>query len=203
MVTHPPAPRRVVIAEDESLIRLDLKEMLEEEGYQVVGEAADGEQAVVLAVQHRPDLVLVDVKMPVMDGITAAQQIVSRRLAPVIVLTAFSHRDLAQRAADAGVLAYLVKPFGRAELAPAIEVALSRFAQLTALEADVADLAERLEVRKLVDRAKGLLQERLGLAEPAAFRWLQKAAMDQRRSMREVAEGVVSGLAPPDAGASG
>ncbi|WP_233552621.1 ANTAR domain-containing response regulator [Jiangella rhizosphaerae] len=189
----PAAPaRRVLVAEDESLIRLDLIEMLGEEGYEVVGEAADGASAVRLAEEHRPDLVVMDVKMPVLDGISAAARIVEQRIAPVLILTAFSQRDLVERARDAGAMAYLVKPFSKADLVPAIEMALSRHEEITQLENEVADLNERLETRKLVDRAKGILQTRYGLSEPDAFRWIQKAAMDKRTSMREVAKVVLS-----------
>ncbi|MGH3497709.1 MAG: ANTAR domain-containing response regulator [Nocardioidaceae bacterium] len=183
---------RVVIAEDESLIRLDLAEMLGEEGYDVVGQAADGEQAVALVESLLPDLVVLDIKMPKLDGITAAERIASKRLAPVVILTAFSQRDLVDRAREAGAMAYLVKPFGKADLVPAIEMALSRYAELTALEAEVQDLTERLVTRKLVERAKSVLEEALGLSEPAAFRWIQKTAMDLRLSMRAVAEGVIA-----------
>ncbi|QLQ10475.1 MAG: response regulator [Nocardioidaceae bacterium] len=183
--------RRVVIAEDEALIRLDLAEMLAEEGYDVVGQAADGEAAVALAQQHRPDLVVLDVKMPKLDGIAAAQRIAEQRIAPVVILTAFSQRELVERARDAGAMAYLVKPFTKSDLLPAIEMAVFRFGELQQLEAEVADLTERLETRKQVDRAKGLLQQQLDLSEQEAFRWIQKTAMDLRKSMREVAEGVV------------
>ena len=182
----------MVIAEDEALIRMDLAEMLAEEGYDVVGQAGDGETAVDLAEQHRPDLVVLDVKMPKLDGIAAAQRIASQRIAPVVILTAFSQRDLVERARDAGAMAYLVKPFSKNDLMPAIEMAVSRFAELQQLEAEVADLSERLETRKLVDRAKGILQQRLQLSEPDAFRWIQKTAMDLRLSMRQVSEGVVA-----------
>jgi response regulator NasT len=188
--------RRVVIAEDEALIRLDLKEMLEEEGYIVVAEAGDGASAVRLAAEHRPDLVVLDIRMPVLDGISAAEQIALARTAPVLILTAFSQRELVERARDAGAMAYVVKPFGRADLVPAIEMAISRYAEMTALEAEVADLADRLATRKLLDRAKGRLQEQYGLTEPEAFRWLQKAAMDRRLSMREVAETVLAEAQP-------
>jgi response regulator NasT len=184
--------RRVVIAEDEALIRMDLAEMLAEEGYDVVAAVEDGEQAVARTEELRPDLVILDVKMPRLDGIAAAQRIASQRIAPVVMLTAFSQRDLVERARDAGAMAYLVKPFGKSDLLPAIEMAVSRFAELQQLEAEVADLTERLETRKVVDRAKGVLQERLGLSEPDAFRWIQKTAMDLRLSMREVADGVVT-----------
>src|SRR5215204_1443854 len=165
--------------------------MLTEEGYQVVGEAGDGEAAVELATDLRPDLVVLDVKMPKMDGISAAEQIAGQRIAPVIMLTAFSQRDLVERASQAGAMAYVVKPFGKADLIPAIEVARARFAEIQAVEAEVSDLTERLESRKAVDRAKSLLQSGLGLSEPEAFRWIQKTAMDMRKSMREVAEGVI------------
>src|SRR3954467_8046711 len=181
--------RRVVIAEDEALIRMDLAEMLAEEGYDVVGEAGDGEAAVALAEQHRPDLVVLDVKMPRLDGISAAQRISGQRIAPVVILTAFSQRDLVERASKAGAMAYLVKPFTKNDLVPAVEMALSRFAELQMLEAEVADLTERLETRKLVDRAKGVLQERLELSEPDAFPWVQKTALDLPLPMRQVRGG--------------
>jgi two-component system, response regulator PdtaR len=184
-------PFRVVIAEDEALIRLDLKEMLEEEDYEVVGEAGDGETAVKLAVSQRPDLVILDVKMPVLDGLSAAGQIAGQRIAPVVILTAFSQRDLVERARDAGAMAYLVKPFTKADLVPAIEMAVSRFQETRALEDEVVTLRDRLEVRKLLDRAKGLLQSRHGLTEPEAFRWIQRTSMDRRISMREVAQAVL------------
>ena len=193
--TSPTAPspaRRVVIAEDEVLIRMDLAEMLAEEGYEVVGQAGDGQTAIDLAQQLRPDLVILDVKMPVLDGIAAAEQIARERIAPVVILTAFSQRDLVERARDAGAMAYLVKPFSQTDLVPAIEMAVSRFAELSQLEAEVADLTERLETRKAVERAKSVLQEQLGLTEPDAFRWIQKTAMDLRLSMRQVADGVIA-----------
>jgi len=186
-----PTARRVVIAEDEALIRMDLAEMLAEEGYDVVAAVEDGELAVARTEELRPDLVIMDVKMPRLDGIAAAQRIASQRIAPVVMLTAFSQRDLVESARDAGAMAYLVKPFGKSDLLPAIEMAVSRFAELQQLEAEVADLNDRLETRKVVDRAKGVLQEKLSLSEPEAFRWIQKTAMDLRLSMREVAEGVV------------
>jgi two-component system, response regulator PdtaR len=189
--------RRVLIAEDEALIRLDLKEMLQEEGYDVVGEAGDGAEAVRLAGELEPDLVILDVKMPILDGISAAEQIVGKRIAPVVMLTAFSQRDLVERAVEAGAMAYLVKPFAKTDLIPTIEVAVSRAAQLTALEGEVGDLTERLETRKVVDRAKGRLQAEHGLSEPEAFRWIQKTSMDRRTTMRTVAEAVVGGSDGP------
>jgi two-component system, response regulator PdtaR len=193
-----PGGARVVIAEDEALIRMDLAEMLAEEGYDVVAQAADGARAVELAEEHRPDLVILDVKMPVLDGISAAERIARARIAPVVILTAFSQRELVERARDAGAMAYLTKPFTRSDLVPAIEIAVSRFSELGALEAEVADLGDQLAARKAVDRAKGTLQKEIGLSEPDAFRWIQKTAMDLRRSMREVAEGVVEhGVAGP------
>ncbi|WP_228387836.1 MULTISPECIES: ANTAR domain-containing response regulator [unclassified Nocardioides] len=182
--------RTVVIAEDEVLIRMDLAEMLSEEGYTVVGQAGDGQRAIELVEELRPDLVILDVKMPVLDGIAAAEHIAGRRIAPVVMLTAFSQRELVERARDAGAMAYLVKPFSQSDLVPAIEMALSRFAELTLLESQVADLSDRLETRKAVERAKGVLQAQLKLSEPDAFRWIQKTAMDLRLSMRQVADGV-------------
>ncbi len=182
----------MVIAEDEALIRLDLKEMLEEDGYAVVGEAGDGESAVKLATELRPDLVILDVKMPVLDGISAAERIVSERIAPCLILTAFSQRDLVERAREAGAMAYLVKPFTKGDLVPAIEMAVSRHEEMAALEKEVTTLTERLETRKLVERAKGLLMAQHGWSEPQAFRWIQKASMDRRLSMRQVAQIVVT-----------
>jgi response regulator NasT len=187
------AIKRVLIAEDEALIRLDLREMLQEEGFDVVGEAADGEQAVDLAVELNPDLVICDIKMPKMDGIAAAAQIAAKRIAPVVILTAFSQRDLIERARDAGAMAYLVKPFQKRDLLPAIEMATSRFAEIRALESEVTNLRERLEARKLIERAKGVLMTEHRMTEPEAFRWIQRAAMDNRTSMRAVAELVLSG----------
>ena len=186
---------RVLVAEDEALIRMDLVEMLEEEGSDVVGQCGAGASAVRLATELRPDLLITDVKMPVLDGLSAAEQVVAARLAAVVILTAFSERDLVERAREAGVMAYLVKPFQSQDLVPAIEMAVSRFTELTALEREVGDLTGRLEARKLVERAKGVLQER-GLSEPEAFRWIQRASMDQRRSMRAVAQGVLDEPAP-------
>jgi two-component system, response regulator PdtaR len=188
---------RVLVVEDEALIRLDLAEMLTEEGYVVAGEAADGEQAVALARELRPDLVIMDVKMPKVDGIAAAGTIVEERIAPVVMLTAFSQRELIEQARDAGAMAYLVKPFARHELVPAIELAVSRFAEKRALEDEVATLNDRLETRKLVDRAKGLLMTQQGMTEPEAFRWIQRTAMDRRTTMKAVADAVVGGLAAP------
>ncbi|MBK6443020.1 MAG: response regulator [Candidatus Phosphoribacter baldrii] len=185
---------RIVVAEDEALIRMDLVEMLGEAGYEVVGEAGDGEAAIELVRECRPDLVLMDVKMPVLDGISAAAVIGKESLAPVVMLTAFSQKELVERASEAGVMAYVVKPFTAADLTPAIEVAASRWAQLRTLESEIADLADRLETRKLVDRAKGLLMTQLKVSEPDAFRWIQKTAMDRRLSMREVATLVIEGL---------
>ena len=190
-------PMRVLVAEDEALIRLDLVEMLEEEGYAVVGEAADGGAAVRMATELRPDLVLLDVKMPVLDGLSAAEQIVAARIAPVVILTAFSQRDLVERAREAGVMAYLVKPFQKKDLLPAIEMAASRFSELVTLEREVGDLTGRLEARKLVDRAKGVLQSEHAMSEPDAFRFLQRRSMDTRRSMRAVAQEVLDTGLPP------
>jgi len=192
-----PAPattkeRTVLVAEDEALIRLDIVEMLRENGFNVVAEAGNGEEAVQLAEQHRPDLVVMDIKMPVLDGISAAERIVGARIAPVVLLTAFSQRELVERARDAGAMAYVVKPFTAADLVPALEIAASRHSQLAALEAEVADLAERFETRKLVDRAKGLLQTKYGLSEPEAFRWIQKTSMDKRLTMKDVASAVIA-----------
>jgi AmiR/NasT family two-component response regulator len=181
-----------VIAEDEALIRLDLKEMLEEEGYVVAAEAADGEEALRLAEEHRPDLVMLDVKMPRLDGISAAERITAAGIAPVVILTAFSQKDLVERACAAGAMAYLVKPFTKASLMPAVEIALARYDERVALEGEVDDLQDRLETRKLVDRAKGLLQSRHGMDEAQAYRWVQRTSMDRRLSMREVAEQVIA-----------
>jgi response regulator NasT len=188
---QPPVTTRVVIAEDEALIRLDLKEMLEEEGYSVVGEAGDGATALKLVEETLPDLVILDVKMPVLDGISAAERIATEKWAPVLMLTAFSQRELVERARDAGAMAYLVKPFTKSDLVPAIEMAVSRFQELRALESEIADLSLRLETRKLVDRAKSVLQTKYGLTEPAAFRWIQKTSMDRRMSMQAVAQAVI------------
>jgi response regulator NasT len=189
------APKRVLIAEDEALIRLDLSEMLAEEGFEVVGQAADGEQAVALATELRPDLVIMDVKMPKKDGIDAAADIVGEQIAPVVILTAFSQRELIERARDAGAMAYLVKPFSKADLLPAIELAVARYAETAALRQEVADISQRLEARKVIDRAKGLLMTHQKMTEPEAFRWIQRTAMDRRTSMQAVANAVLEGLA--------
>jgi AmiR/NasT family two-component response regulator len=186
---------RVIIAEDEALIRLDLKEMLEEEGYSVVAEVGDGQQAVDRATELRPDLVILDIQMPVLDGLSAAEQIASARIAPVIVLTAFSQRELVERARDAGAMAYLVKPFSKNDLVPAIEVARARFSEMTALDGEVRTLEERLETRKVVEKAKGLLMAEQGITEAEAFRWLQRTAMNQRTSMRGLAQSIVDARA--------
>jgi AmiR/NasT family two-component response regulator len=189
-------PRRVVIAEDEALIRMDLREMLEEEGYIVVAEAGDGQAAIAAVEEHKPDLVILDVKMPILDGITAAEQIVAKRGAAVVMLTAFSQRELVNRARDAGAMAYLVKPFTKNDLMPAIEMAVSRHVEIVALEHEVSGLGERLEIRKLVDRAKGALQTKYGMSEPDAFRWIQKASMDRRMTMKEVAMVIIDDASP-------
>jgi response regulator NasT len=186
-----PEKARVLVAEDEALIRLDLVELLTDEGYEVIGQAADGEEAVALARELTPDVVVMDVKMPKLDGISAAETIVGERIAAVVMLTAFSQRELISRATDAGAMGYIVKPFDSSDVVPAIEVALARFNQILAVEAEVLDLEERLASRKVVDQAKALLQEGLGLTEAEAFRWIQKTAMDLRKPMREVAQGVI------------
>lgn len=185
---------RILLAEDEALIRMDLAEMLTEAGHEIVGQAGDGEQAVALAQQTAPDLVVMDIKMPGMDGISAAEQIGREGLAPVVMLTAFSDKNLVERARDAGVMSYVVKPFSAADVLPAIDIARARWSERKALEAEVADLGERFETRKRVDRAKGLLMTQLKLSEADAFRWIQKAAMDRRLSMREVADAVIAGM---------
>jgi response regulator NasT len=189
-----PVRIRILVAEDEALIRLDLAEMLVEAGYDVVGQASNGEQAVTLSRELKPDLVVMDVKMPVLDGISAAEQIGEERIAPVVMLTSFSQKELVERARDAGVMAYIVKPFTASDLAPAIDIARSRWVELHALEAEIADLGERLETRKVVDRAKGVLMAELKLSESQAFSWIQKTAMDRRLGMREVAAAVLSGM---------
>ncbi|HEU0192321.1 MAG TPA: ANTAR domain-containing response regulator [Mycobacterium sp.] len=204
--TTDPKPRpahRVLIAEDEALIRLDLTEMLRDEGYEVVGAADNGQQAVDLAEQLQPDLVIMDVKMPGRDGIDAASEIAGKRIAPVVMLTAFSQRELVERARDAGAMAYLVKPFAISDLVPAIELALSRSHEISALEREIATLSDRLETRKLVERAKGVLQDKHGLTEPEAFKWIQRAAMDRRTTMKRVAEVVLETLDAKDSGDAG
>ena len=185
------APKRIriLVAEDEALIRMDLVEMLGEAGYEVVAEAADGAQAIELAQLHKPDLAILDVKMPVLDGISAAEKIIT--IAPVLMLTAFSQRELVERARDAGVMAYVVKPFSIGDLVPAIEIAISRHLQMRSLADEVADLHERLETRKIIDKAKGVLMSALNLSEPQAFSWIQKAAMDRRLTMKDVAMAVI------------
>jgi AmiR/NasT family two-component response regulator len=183
-------PVRILVAEDEALIRMDLVEMLQEAGYTVVAQATNGEEAIALATEHQPDLAILDVKMPVLDGISAAEKIIS--IAPVLMLTAFSQKELVDRARDAGVMAYVVKPFTIGDLVPAIEIAISRHTQMKSLAAEVADLHERLETRKIIDRAKGILMKALNLSEPEAFSWIQRAAMDRRLTMKEVANAVIS-----------
>ena len=183
--------RRVLIADDDALIRMDLAEMLVEEGFEVVGEAGDGARAASLALELRPDLVILDVKMPVKDGIAAATEIAEQQIAPVIILTAYSERELIQRAIDAGAMTYLAKTFSNATLLPAIELAAARYAEVVALRADIADANERLEARKVIDRAKGLLMTQAKMTEPQAFRWLQRTAMDRRTSMDTVARDVI------------
>ena len=184
--------RRVVVAEDDSMIRMDVVEMLSAEGYEVVGEAADGRRAVELTREHEPDLVLMDVKMPVLDGISAAEEIAAERIAPVVLLTAFSQKELVERAREAGAMAYVVKPYTAADLIPAIEIAVSRFDEIVALEDEVTEMKDQFETRKLVERAKSLLISRMGLTEPEAFRWIQKTSMDRRLSMREVADAILN-----------
>ena len=192
--TQGSGPARIVVAEDESIIRIDIVETLRGYGYDVVGEAADGEAAVALATELRPDLVVMDVKMPKMDGISAAEKLNQNRIAPVLLLTAFSQKELVERASEAGVVAYIVKPFTPADLLPAVEIALSRSAEMRALEAEVADMSERFETRKIVDIAKGILNEKMGLTEPEAFRWIQKASMDRRLTMKDVAVTIIDQL---------
>ena len=186
---------RILVAEDEAIIRMDLVEMLLEAGYEVVAEASDGAQAIELAQLHKPDLAILDVKMPILDGISAAEKIID--IAPVLMLTAFSQRELVERARDAGVMAYVVKPFSIGDLIPAIEIAISRHRQMKSLAEEVADLHDRLETRKVIDRAKGILMQALALSEPEAFSWIQRAAMDRRLTMKQVAEAVISPDAVP------
>lgn len=190
-----PAPR-IVVAEDEALIRMDLVEMLTESGYNVVGQASNGQEAIALVQEHKPDLTILDVKMPILDGISAAEQII--HISPVLMLTAFSQKELIERARDAGVMAYVVKPFSITDLIPAMEIAMSRHKQMTSLEKEIANLQDRLETRKLIDRAKGILMTALNLTEPQAFSWIQRAAMDRRMSMKEVALAVISPTAVPE-----
>jgi len=197
-MTDPQGKTRVLIAEDDAIIRMDLKEMLEEEEYEVL-EAADGAAAVQLARDEEPSLVILDIKMPVMDGLQAAQKISEERLAPVLILTAYSQRELVERASQIGAMAYLVKPFQKQDLLPAIEIAKGRYQQLASLADEVGDLTERLESRKQVERAKGVLIDRYGMSEGDAFRFLQQAAMDRRLSMREVADAILSGSVTPGA----
>ena len=201
MIERPTTPEgssstthKVLVAEDDSLIRMDLIEMLREEGYDVVGEAPNGQAAVELTESLQPDLVIMDIKMPIRDGIDAATEIAEKRLAPVVMLTAFSQRDFIEKARDAGAMAYLVKPFTKADLVPAIEVAVSRYTELKQLEREVATMTDRLETRKLVERAKGLLMAKQQLSEPEAFKWIQRAAMDRRTTMKAVAQVVVETL---------
>jgi len=182
---------RVVVAEDEALIRLDLVEMLTEAGYEVVGQAGDGEAAIEITEKEKPDLVVMDVKMPKLDGISAAERIANQRIAPVVILTAFSQRDLVERARDAGAMAYLTKPFTIEDLVPAIELAVSRFQEIKQLDAEVTDLQDQLKARKIIDKAKGLLMSKLNLTEPQAFKWMQKTAMDKRRTMVEVSNIII------------
>ena len=186
---------RAVVAEDEALIRMDIVETLAEGGYNVVGEGANGEEGVNLAREHQPDVVVMDIKMPVMDGISAAEKIADERIAPVVLLTAFSQKELVERARDAGAMAYVVKPFTPGDLIPAVEIARSRFAEIRQLESEIADISERMETRKRVERAKGLLMEKMKLNEPESFRWIQKTSMDRRLTMREVADAVIEQMA--------
>ena len=190
------AQYRIVVAEDETLIRMDLVEMLTEAGYQVVGQGVNGQEAIELANIHKPDLMILDVKMPVLDGISAAEKIID--ICPVLMLTAFSQRELVERARDTGVMAYVVKPFTINDLLPAIEISISRYRQMKSLETEVADLYERLETRKIVDRAKGILMKTMNLSEPERFSWIQKTAMDRRISMKAVAQGIISPDAAPE-----
>ena len=189
---------RILVAEDETIIRLDLIEMLTEAGYEVVANAENGAVAIEMAKLHKPDLAILDVKMPLVDGITAAQEIIE--IAPVLMLTAFSQRELVERARDAGVMAYVVKPFSINDLIPAIEIAISRHKQMKSLQAEVADIYDRLESRKLIEKAKGILMSGLSLTEPQAFSWIQKTAMDRRIPMKEVAMAVIDPKFMPDLG---
>ena len=200
MTEQPETPtktRRVIVAEDEALIRMDIVETLRDNGFDVVGEAGDGEKAVELATELRPDLVVMDVKMPKLDGISAAERLSKDNIAPVVLLTAFSQKELVERAAQAGALAYVVKPFTPNDLLPAIEIALVRYEQIQALETEISDMADRFETRKVVDIAKGILNEKMGLTEPEAFRWIQKASMDRRLTMKDVALTIIDQLGAP------
>ena len=188
--------KRILVAEDEALIRLDLVEMLTEAGYEVVAAASNGLEAIEFANQHKPDLAILDVKMPELDGISAAEKIIE--FAPVLMLTAFSQKELVDRAKDAGVMAYVVKPFTIGDLVPAMEIAMSRHLQMKSLKEEVTDLHERLETRKIIDRAKGILMQALNLTEPEAFSWIQRAAMDRRISMKAVAQAVISPDSVPE-----
>ncbi len=196
MTSSTAAPYRIIVAEDETLIRMDLVEMLREAGYDVVGAASDGREAIELAESLQPDLAILDVKMPILDGISAAEKIIE--VSPVLMLTAFSQKDLVERARDAGAMAYVVKPFTINDLVPAIEISISRHRQMKSLETEVADLHERLETRKVIDRAKGILMKALNLSEPEAFSWIQRAAMDRRITMKEVSEAVINPSATLD-----
>lgn len=196
MTSSTAAPYRILVAEDETLIRMDLVEMLREAGYDVVGAASDGREAIELAESLKPDLAILDVKMPILDGISAAEKIIE--VSPVLMLTAFSQKDLVERARDAGAMAYVVKPFTINDLVPAIEISISRHRQMKSLETEVADLHERLETRKVIDRAKGILMKALNLSEPEAFSWIQRAAMDRRITMKEVSEAVINPSATLD-----
>ena len=196
MTSSTAAPYRILVAEDETLIRMDLVEMLREAGYDVVGAASDGREAIELAESLKPDLAILDVKMPILDGISAAEKIIE--VSPVLMLTAFSQKDLVERARDAGAMAYVVKPFTINDLVPAIEISISQHRQMKSLETEVADLHERLETRKVIDRAKGILMKALNLSEPEAFSWIQRAAMDRRITMKEVSEAVINPSATLD-----
>ena len=192
--TESTQPIRIVVAEDETIIRLDIVETLTAQGYEVVGEAENGQRAVELVEELKPDVVLMDISMPVMDGLSATRHIAERSWAPVVILTAFSQRDLIDQATEAGAMSYIVKPFNETDLVPAIELAKARFDQLVALEAEISDLTVRFETRKLVDQAKALLQEKLDITEPEAFRWIQKTSMDRRLTMKDVAQTVIDQL---------
>lgn len=195
--TESPSPIRIVVAEDETIIRLDIVETLTAQGYVVVGQADNGQRAIELVEELKPDLVLMDISMPVMDGLSATRYISERSLAPVVILTAFSQRDLIDQATQAGAMSYIVKPFSETDLVPAIQLARARFDQLIALEAEVSDLSARFATRKLVDQAKTLLQQKLDITEPEAFRWIQKTSMDRRLTMKDVAQTVIEQLGNP------